>query len=91
MTKLDETRLTGQGQISIPKKVRERMHLQKGARIAFLEDEAGHIYIEEVDQLSDFTSVDWKEFLKKTQKEPVKQFKSKAQFLKYLDKITKSP
>ncbi len=81
MVKLDEATLTSQGQISIPKKVREKLHLQKGSKVVFLEDKAGHILIQEAEGSIEFTHEQWEAFLQKTQKEPVTQVKGKREVL----------
>ena len=49
MIKLGESIITSQGRVSIPKKVRERLHVQKGDKIALFEDEKGRILIREVE------------------------------------------
>lgn len=87
MTNRGESTITSQGQISIPKRVRERLHVQKGDKIAFYEDEKGRILIREVETPVPFSAADWQAFLDKTDKEPVKTFKSKEAFLKHLDKL----
>lgn len=89
MTKLDESTITSQGQISIPKKVREKLHVQAGSKIAFYEDEKGRILISEVEIPVPFSAADWQAFLDKTEKEPTTTFKSKAAFLKHLDQLRK--
>ena len=89
MLKLDEARLTQQGQISIPKKIREKLHLQTGDRIVFLEDAKGHILIQEAEAPFDLTPAEWSEFLAKTEKEPVTRVKGKSEALKHLDKLKK--
>ncbi len=71
MTKLDEAKITSQGQVSIPKKVRERLQLHKGDKVLFCEDEKGRIYIQESEAAVDFTPEEWQKFLAKTQKEPM--------------------
>lgn len=45
MIQLGEVRLMEQGKINIPKKVREKLNLQKGDKILFLEDEKGKIVL----------------------------------------------
>ena len=89
MVKLDEATLTSQGQVSIPKKVREKLHLQKGDRIVFLEDGVGRIIIQEVETPIEFGHKDWDEFLAKSQKEPVTRVKGKKEALQHLDKLMK--
>ena len=88
MTKLDEATLTSQGQISIPKKVRERLHLEKGNKVIFLEDEKGQIVIQEAETPIEFSRADWDKFLAKTQKEPVTRTHGKKEALRHLDKLT---
>ena len=88
MTKIDEAKITRQGQVSIPKKVRQKLHVQPGGKIVFLEDEKGRVFIQEVEVPVEFTPAQWQEFLAKTQKEPVTRFKTKAEALHHLDKLT---
>ena len=89
MTKLVESTITSQGQISIPKKVRERLHVQKGDKIAFFEDEKGRILVQEVETPVPFSSKDWEAFLDKADKEPVTRLKGKTEALKHLGKLAK--
>jgi AbrB family looped-hinge helix DNA binding protein len=89
MTRLDEATLTSQGQVSIPKKVRERLHLQKGAKVVFLEDEQGRVVIQEAEVPIDFTHEQWEEFLRKCQKEPVTRVRGKQAALRHLDRLMK--
>ena len=56
MTKLDEAMITSQGQMSIPKRERERLHLHKGDKVVFLDDGKGHILIQEAEVPTEFTS-----------------------------------
>lgn len=86
MVKLDEATLTSQGQITIPKKVREKMHLQKGARVVFWEDEDVGIVIEAEDPFN-FTKEQWDEFLRRVEKEPVTRCKGINAAMAHLDKI----
>lgn len=88
MKRLDEAKLTSQGQVSIPKKVRERMHLKPGAKLVFYE-ERGRIFIEEVEAPIEFTKEEWKRFLAKTEREPVTTVIGKKAALEHLDKILK--
>ena len=37
--------ITSKGQVTIPKKIRDKLHLDAGQRIEFLEDENGNITI----------------------------------------------
>lgn len=89
MVKLDEATITSQGQISIPKKVREKLHVQRGDRIVFLEDGVGRIIIQEVETPVEFSHEEWEEFLAKTKKEPVTRTKGKKEALRHLDKLMK--
>ena len=89
MTKLDESTITSQGQISIPKKVREKLHVKKGDKIAFFEDEKGRILVKEVEAPVPFSAEDWEAFLDKASKEPVTRVKGKGEALKHLDKHSK--
>ncbi len=89
MTKIDEAAITSQGQVSIPKKVREKLHVKKGDRIAFCEDEKGRIYLQEIETPLDFTANDWAAFLDKVEKEPVTRVYGKKEALKHLDKLKK--
>ena len=73
--------------ISIPKKIREKLHLQKGDRIVFLEDGMGRIIIEEADAPFEFTPSEWDEFLAKTKKERVTRVKGKKAALNHLDRL----
>ena len=91
MTRLDESTITRQGQISIPKKVREKLHLQAGDKVVFLEDEKGQVVIQGAEVPIEFTRAQWEEFLRKTEKEPVTRFRGKAEFLKHLDQLKKKP
>ena len=89
MTKLDESTLTSQGQVSIPKKVRERLHLQKGDKLVFLEDEEGRIVIQEAEVPTEFTHAQWEEFLARCQKEPVTHVRGKMAALRHIDRLMK--
>ncbi len=89
MVRLEEAKITSQGQVSIPKRVREKLHLQRGDRIVFLEDGVGRIIIQEVEKPFDLTPEEWEEFLAKTRKEPVKRLKGKAAALRHLDRLSK--
>ena len=89
MTKLDEVTVTKQGQISIPKKIRERLGLEKGDKVVFLEDEEGHILIQEAETPLEFTSNQWEEFLRRCQKEPVTRVRGKKEALEHLDRLMK--
>ena len=89
MTKLDEATITSQGQISIPKKVRARLHIQKGDKIAFFEDEKGRILVKEVEAPVPFSLSDWQAFLDKANRERVTRVSGKAEALKHLDKLRK--
>ncbi len=87
MVKLDEATITSQGQISIPKRVREKLHLEKGDKVVFFEDEKGHILIQEAESAIEFTRDQWNDFLAKSLKEPVTRLRGKAQALKHLDRL----
>ena len=89
MLRLDEAKITSQGQVSIPKKVREKLHLHGGDRIVFLEDGVGRIIIQEVERPFDLTPEEWEEFLAKSHKEPVKRFRGKGAALRHLDRLSK--
>ncbi len=88
MTKIDEAKITRQGQVSIPKKVRVKLHIQPGDKLIFLEDDKGRVFIQEAEVPTDFSPAQWDEFLAKTQKEPVTRFKTKAEALRHLDKLS---
>lgn len=89
MTKLDEAKITSQGQVSIPKKVRDRLQLHKGDRILFCEDEKGRIYIQESETPVDFTPEEWQKFLAKTQKEQVTEVHGQEAAIRHLNKLAK--
>ena len=89
MTKLDESTITSQGQISLPKRVRERLHVQKGDKVAFFEDEKGRILVKEVETPVPFSGQDWQDFLDKVEKEPVTRVKGKAEAMRHLGKLRK--
>jgi AbrB family looped-hinge helix DNA binding protein len=90
MVKLADAVITSQGQVSIPKKVRDRLQLQKGSRIAFLDDGKGHVYIQETEKPVEFTADEWKQFLDKTQKEPVTCVKNRHEAVKHLTTLMNS-
>lgn len=87
MVKLGDATITSQGQISVPKKIRERLSLQKGAKIVFLEDEKGRVIIQEAETPVEFTKEEWQKFLEKTQKEPVTRVHNRREALKHLDRL----
>ena len=87
--KIDEAKITSQGQVSIPVKVREKLHIQRGDRVVFLEDGVGRIIIEQVEAPIELTEEGWKEFLAKSEKEPVTRVRGKEEALRHLDKLTK--
>ncbi len=89
MIKLDEATLTSQGQVSIPKKVRQKLHLEKGDKVVFLEDEKGRVLIQEAEIPIEFTHEQWEEFLKKCQKEPVTRVRGKKAALRHLESLMK--
>ncbi len=88
MVRIDEAKITRQGQISVPKKVRAKLHLEPGDKVVFLEDENGRVIIQEAEVPVEFTKDQWQEFLEKTQKEPVTRFKTKTEALRHLDKLS---
>lgn len=88
MVRLGDATITGQGQISVPKMIRIRLGLQKGAKIVFLEDDQGRVIIQEAETPTEFTKEEWKKFLEKTQKEPVTRVHSRKDALKHLDHLT---
>ena len=89
MFKLDEAAVTTQGQISIPKQVREKLHLQKGDKVVFFESEDGEVIIRQAEEPLDLSRDDWGEFLARTEKEPVTRVSGKAAALKHLNRLTK--
>ena len=89
MLKIDESTLTSQGQISVPKRVRDRMGLKKGAKILFYEDDEGNILIREAELPEDLSRQDWDRFMNFTEKESSKRVNSKAAALKHLDSLAR--
>jgi len=89
MVKLDEARITSQGQVSVPKRIREKLGLKKGDKIAFLEDDKGQIVIREAETPIEFTAEQWQEFLTKSEKEKVARVKGKGKALEHLDRLMK--
>ncbi len=87
MVKLADATLTSQGQISIPKKIRERLHLQKGGKVVFLEDEKGNVIVQEAETPVEFTQDEWRKFLSKTEAEPVTKVKGRKEALHHLTKL----
>lgn len=87
MVKLADAVITRQGQVSIPKKVRERLQLQKGSRIDFLDDGKGHVYIQEAETPVEFTADEWGRFLAKTEAEPATRVKNRKEALRHIDKL----
>ncbi len=87
MVKIADATMTSQGQISIPKKVREKLHLQKGDRVVFLEDEKGNVIVQEAETPVEFTQEEWRKFLSKTEAEPVTRVKNRKEALRHLDKL----
>lgn len=85
--KLGDATVTSQGQVSVPKKIRERLGLQRGSKIVFLEDEKGRILIQEAPVPIEFTNEEWKRFLEKTQKEPVTRVHNHKDALHHLDRL----
>ncbi len=89
MTKWGEATITSQGQISIPKRVREKLHVKKGDKIAFYEDEKGRVLVKEVESPVSFSAQDWEAFLEKADKEPATRVRGKTEALKHLDRLAK--
>lgn len=89
MVKLDEATLTSQGQISIPKKIRVKLHLQQGDKVVFMEDDKGHVIIQEAETSVEFTPAQWDEFLAKTKKEPIARFNGVGEALNRLKRLKK--
>ena len=87
MVKLADATMTSQGQISIPKKIRERLHLQKGAKVVFLEDEKGNVIVQEAETPVEFTQEEWRKFLSKTEAEPVTRVKNRKEARAHLDQL----
>lgn len=87
MRKIGESALTRQGQIGIPKKVCEKLHLKTGGKIIFLEGEKGQIIIQEAEVPIEFTKTQWDEFLRRSLAEPVTRVRGKEEALKHLDKL----
>jgi AbrB family looped-hinge helix DNA binding protein len=87
MVRLGDATMTSQGQISVPKKIRVRLNLQKGAKIVFLEDEKGRVIIQEAETPIEFTKEEWQKFLEQTQKEPVTRTHTREGALRHLDRL----
>lgn len=87
MVKLGGATLTSQGQISLPKKIREILGLQKGAKVIFLDGGKGRVILQEAEVPIEFTKEEWGRFLEKTQKEPVTRVHSRRDALKHLDHL----
>ena len=87
MVRIANATITSQGQVSIPKKVRELLRLQTGSRIVFLDDGKGHVYIQEAETPVEFTQDEWKQFLAKTHSEPVTRVKGRMEALRHIDKL----
>ena len=87
MVRIANATITSQGQVSIPKSIRDRLHLQKGSQIVFLEDEQGNIFIQEAETSVDFTPDEWRQFLSKTEAEPVTRVKNRKDALRHLDNL----
>ena len=85
MVKLAGATVTSQGQISIPKKVRDRLNLQRGSKVVFLEDNAGNVIVQEAETPVEFTQEEWQKFLAKTQAEPATRVKTRKEALRHLD------
>lgn len=89
MVKLDEATLTKQGQVSVPKKVRQKLGLETGDKVVFLEDEEGHILIQEAEVPIEFSRNEWEEFLERCQKEPVTRVRGKKAAMNHLGRLIK--
>jgi AbrB family looped-hinge helix DNA binding protein len=89
MIKLDESTITSQGQVSLPKKVREKLHVQKGDKVGFFEDESGRIFVQELETPLPFSKADWEAFLDKVNREPVTRVDGKDAAIKHLQKLRK--
>ena len=87
MVKLDESKITSQGQISIPKKVRLKLQLKPGDKVVFWEDEKGRIILRESDFPLEFTPEDWDKFLAKTETERVTRVSGTAAALRHLSRL----
>ena len=87
MVRIANATITSQGQVSIPKSVRDRLRVQKGSRIVFMEDEKGNIFIQEAEVPVDFTPEEWRQFLAKTEAEPVTRVKTRKSALEHLDRL----
>ena len=90
MVKLADAVINSQGQVSIPKKVRDLLQLQKGSRRAFWDDGKGHVYIQETEKSVEFIADEWGQFLAKTQKEPVTRARGRKEASKHLANLTRS-
>lgn len=87
MVKIADAALTRQWQVSIPKKVREMLRLHAGSRVVFLDNGKGQVYIQEAETLVEFTQDEWKQFLTRTQAEPVTRVKNRGDALRHIDKL----
>ena len=87
MVRIANATITSQGQVSIPKSIRDRLHLQKGSQIVFLEDEQGNIFIQEAEAPVDFTPDEWRKFLSKTEAESITRVRSRKDALRHLDSL----
>lgn len=88
MVRLDESKVTSQGQISVPKKIREKLQLKPGDRVVFWEDEKnGRIELRASDWGSEFTPEDWERFLAKTEQETFTQYNDIPSAVAHLDRI----
>lgn len=88
MVKLGDATITSQGQMSVPKKIRERLGLRAGAKIVFFEDEKGRVIIEEAETPMEFTKGEWQQFLEKTRKETATRVHTRKDALKHLDHLS---
>ncbi len=89
MVRLDESKITAQGQISVPKKIREKLQIKPGDRVVFWEDEEnGRIVLRASDWPREFTPEDWERFLKKADQETVTRAHGTKAALKHLDGLS---
>ncbi len=87
MVRIANATITSQGQVSIPKSVRDRLRVQKGSKIVFMEDEHGNVFIQEAEVPVDFTPEEWRRFLAKTEAESVTRVKTRKSALQHLDNL----
>jgi AbrB family looped-hinge helix DNA binding protein len=89
MVRIAEATVSSRGQVSIPKRVRDRLNLKKGSRIVFLEDERANVFSQEAGTAVDFTAKDWHQFLSKTAAVPITRVKTRKDALRHLDNLVK--